>query len=101
MACSCDGMGKCLRASPGPEPSLQPASHLKWAKVARLGGHCRGSFHAWRADGRSVCANGRRGVQAKAKRDRQPVNACRECLRILGGDPRLIQRYPLPGAVHG
>lgn len=32
---------------------------------------------------------------AKFAREKQPVNACRECLRILGGDKRLIQRYPL------
>lgn len=90
MACDCDGMGRCPRAPI--RETLAPAGG--WAKLARLGGQYRGAFHAWGADGKSVCANGRRGVKAKAGRQRQPFNACRECLRILGGDPRLIQRYP-------
>lgn len=67
-----------------------------WAKCDRgIGGHYRGVFHSWRPDGLTVCAPGRKGTIAKFTREKQPVNACRECIRILGGDPRLIQRYPL------
>lgn len=68
---------------------------MKWAKLKHYGpGHSSKKYHAWR-DGLAVCANGRKGEIAKAQREAQPYRACLDCLRILGGDPRIIPRYPL------
>lgn len=58
-------------------------SGLKWAKTRRPNGRSGSNpFHAWR-NGEGVCHIARGHERTKAERDRQPVNACGQCLRLL------------------
>jgi hypothetical protein len=70
---------------------------LVWAKVRKVAGQGHhGVFHAWRESG-PVCAQARRvdsGI-AKLHRLKEPYRSCKDCKRILGGDPRIIPRHPL------
>lgn len=59
-----------------------------WAKAKTPGKTTHGRFHHWQG-GVSTCPQARDGAgpSRRAQRSKQPWNACRECVRILNGQP--------------
>lgn len=64
-----------------------------WAKARNPGKGTRGPFHNWE-DGVSTCpqARGGAGPSQRSRRTRRPWNACKECIRILNGQPPAMNR---------
>lgn len=76
-------MDLALTAGNGPRTDERPVT---WARIASPGGgHGKRVYHAWRGQ-EPVCHNAGAGGDGPSTytRERQPLKACRTCVKLLG-----------------